>query len=102
MTWAPWPSGHSAEERVQSWERSSGRGTVFSWTVTHQPVYAAFADVVPYAIVVAELEEGVRIVSNLTDIDPAGVTVGMPVQVYFQTFDGADGDLALHQFRPAG
>ncbi|MGA8251271.1 MAG: OB-fold domain-containing protein, partial [Mycobacterium sp.] len=43
---------------------------------------------------------GVRIVSNLTGIDPADVTVGMPVQAYFQTFDGADGDLVLHQFRP--
>ncbi|CNN74581.1 putative nucleic-acid-binding protein containing a Zn-ribbon [Mycobacterium tuberculosis] len=39
-----------------------------------------------------------RIVSNLTDIDPADVTVGMPVQVYFQTFEN---DLVLHQFRPS-
>jgi hypothetical protein len=36
-------------------------------------------------------------VSNLTAIDPADVTPGMPVEVYFQTFDD---DLVLHQFRP--
>ena len=45
-----------------------------------------------------ELEEGVRLVSNLTDIEPADVTTGMPVEVYFQSFDN---DLVLHQFRPA-
>jgi len=37
-------------------------------------------------------------VSNLTDIDPSNVTPGLPVQVYYQSFD--DG-LVLHQFRPA-
>ena len=46
-----------------------------------------------------ELDEGVRLVSNLCGIDPADVTVGMPVEVYYQTFDN---DLVLHQFRPAG
>lgn len=41
-----------------------------------------------------------RLVSNLCGIEPADVTVGMPVEVYYQTFDGAEGDLVLHQFRP--
>jgi uncharacterized OB-fold protein len=49
-------------------------------------------------VALVELEEGVRLVSNLTGIDPADITVGMPVEVYYQTFDN---DLALHQFRPA-
>jgi len=64
-----------------SWERSSGRGAVFSWTVTHQPVYAAFAEVVPYAVVVAELEEGVRIVSNLRGVAPDALALDLPVEV---------------------
>jgi uncharacterized protein len=38
-------------------------------------------------------------VSNLTGIDPADVEVGMPVEVYFREFEG---NLVLHQFRPAG
>ena len=41
-------------------------------------------------------------VSNLTDIDPTDVTVGMPVEVYFQSFDAPGEDLVLHQFRPSG
>ena len=50
-------------------------------------------------VVLVELEEGVRIVSNLRDIDPAEVKVGMPVEVFYEAFN--DGELVLHQFRPA-
>ena len=45
-----------------SWEPASGRGRVFTWTVTHRPVDPAFTP--PYAIVVAELDEGPRLVGN--------------------------------------
>jgi uncharacterized OB-fold protein len=54
---------------------------VFSWTVTHQPIYPAFAEVAPYAVVVAEMDEGVRIVSNLRDGDPATLSLGVALDV---------------------
>ena len=63
----------------------------------HQPRVPFFD--YPYVVALIELEEGVRIVSNLTDIDPADITVGLPVQLYFQSYDN---DLVLHQFRPSG
>jgi uncharacterized protein len=45
----------------------------------------------------------VRLVSNLREISPADVEVGMPVEVFYETFDTIDGkDVVLHQFRPAG
>ena len=50
-----------------------------------------------YIVALIQLEEGVRIVSNLLNIDPDDVTIGMPVEVAFETFDG---DVVLHQFRP--
>ncbi len=49
-------------------------------------------------MVLVELAEWVRLVSNLCEIDPAAVTVGMPVEVFYQAFDN---DLVLHQFRPS-
>jgi uncharacterized OB-fold protein len=57
----------------------------------------------PYIVALIELDEGVRLVSNLCDIAPTDVQVGMPVEVFFQTFDSSlgNGDLVLHQFRPA-
>jgi uncharacterized protein len=88
--------------RSLEWEaiESSGRGTLYSYVMPHQPRFPFFD--YPYVVALVELEESVRLVSNLTDIDPGDVTVGMPVAVYYRTFDGASGDLVLHQFRPSG
>jgi uncharacterized OB-fold protein len=44
-----------------------------------------------------ELEEGTRIVSNLCDVEPADVTIGMPVDAVIEHFDNG---VALPQFRP--
>lgn len=89
--------------RSLQWEaiESSGRGTVYSYVMPHEPKFPFFE--YPYVVVLVELEEGVRLVSNLTGIDPADVRPGMPVEVYYQTFDGAGSEgLVLHQFRPSG
>lgn len=84
--------------RSLDWDtvESSGRGTVYSYVMPHEPKFPFFE--YPYVVALVELEEGVRLVSNLTGIDPAEVRTGMPVEVYYQGFDN---DLALHQFRPA-
>ena len=75
---------------------SSGRGAVYSYVMPLEPRFPFFD--YPYIVVLVQLDEGVRLVSNLCDISPADVTVGMPVEVFYRTFDD---DLVLHQFRPA-
>lgn len=75
---------------------ASGRGTVYSYVMPHEPKFPFFD--YPYVVALVELEEGVRLVSNLTDIEPADVAPGMAVEVYYRTFDN---DLVLHQFRPS-
>jgi len=72
-----------ASDRV-SWVPSTGRGTIFSWTVTHQAPHPAFASQVPYAVVVVELEEGVRIVSGLRDLAPEHLELDLPVEVVLE------------------
>jgi len=64
-------------------EPVSGRGTVYSYTVTHQDVPGYTA---PFAVVIVELEEqaGLRMVSNVVDVPPEDVRIGMPVEVTFQ------------------
>jgi uncharacterized OB-fold protein len=79
---------------------STGRGTVYSYVMPQHPPMPLME--YPYIVALVELEEGVRLVSNLCDVAPADVEVGMPVEVFYQTFDTLDGkDLVLHQFRPA-
>jgi uncharacterized OB-fold protein len=51
---------------------SSGRGRVFSWTVTHRPVDPGWAPEIPYATLVVAMEEGVRVVGAL-DGDPSAL-----------------------------
>jgi uncharacterized OB-fold protein len=66
-----------------SWEASSRRGTVFTWTVVHQPLHPAFAADVPYGVVVVETDEGVRLVANTHGIALDALVLGLPVQVGF-------------------
>ena len=76
---------------------SSGRGTVYSFVMPQHPPLPWFE--YPYVVVLVALEEGTRLVSNLCGIAPDEVTIGMPVEVFFEHFDD---DLVLPQFRPAG
>jgi uncharacterized OB-fold protein len=78
------------------WARSSGKGAVFSWTVVSQPMLPQFAPLVPYAPAVVELEEGVRMVSWVTDVKPDDLALGMPVEV---VFDDVTLEATLPKFR---
>ena len=83
--------------RESAWVPVSGRGTVFSWAVMHQVYHPGFANDVPYAVVVIELDEGVRLVSNLVDCAPGDIRAGMPVEV---VFDQVTPEVTLPKFRP--
>jgi uncharacterized protein len=69
----------------------SGRGTVFTYTVNHQPFNPAVP--IPYVIAIVELEEqaDLRIASNIVDCEPDSVYAGLPVEVRFERQD-VDGE----------
>ena len=46
------------------WRQSNGRGTLYSWTVCHMPMSPAFESIFPYAVLVVEMEEGVRMTAG--------------------------------------
>ena len=79
-----------------SWEASSGRGVVFSWTVVERALHPAFVDDIPYAVVIVEMEEGVRLLSTVMDVDPADLRIGLPVEVFF---DAMTEEVSLPRFR---
>lgn len=81
--------------RDVTWERASGRGRVFSWTVTHQPLDPAFEP--PYAVLVVALEEGPRLVGNLAGLAPSDLRLDLPVVVELEPV--SDG-VTLLRFRP--
>jgi hypothetical protein len=83
--------------REAGWVRVSGRGTVFSWATMHQVYHPGFAADVPYAVIVVELEEGARLVSNLVACAPGEIVAGMPVEV---VFEDVTPEVTLPKFRP--
>ena len=85
--------------RDAEWARVTGRGTLFSYAVMHQVYHPAFADQVPYAVVVVELAEGARLISNVVDCPLAALRIGMPVEV---VFDDVTPEITLPKFRPVG
>ena len=79
------------------WTRASGRGTIYSFTVT-LVAPPAFRPEAPYALVSVELEEGVRILAGVEDIEPEDLAIGREVVVSFR--EAAEG-IKLPCFRPA-
>jgi len=57
---------------------------VFTWTVVARAMHPAFQDSVPYAPVVIEMEEGVRLLSTVVDCTPDALQIGMAVEVVFE------------------
>lgn len=80
-----------------TWEQVSGRGLVYSYTVIHRAPSPAFKAAIPYVLALIELDEGVRMMSNVVECDPAEVRIGMKVEV---TFDDITSEITLPKFRP--
>jgi uncharacterized OB-fold protein len=78
-----------------SWVPSSGRGTLYSWTVVWRPQHPSF--VIPYAPCVAEMEEGWFLLSSVIGCPPEELAEGMALQVEFHP---AGGEIWLPYVRP--
>jgi uncharacterized OB-fold protein/acyl dehydratase len=92
------PRPSCAKCRSFEWDTmtASGRATVYSYVVNHYPQVPSFD--YPLVVALVELEEGTRLVANLSDIAPSEVSIGLPVVAHFEAFDE---ELTLPVFRPA-
>jgi uncharacterized protein len=66
-----------------TWARSTGRGTVFTWTIVRGPTLPAFEGGLPYNVVDVMMEEGVHFVSQILDCPPEEIHSGLPVEAVF-------------------
>lgn len=76
-----------------AWVESTGRGEIYSYTVVHRPQRPEFA--APYVVIIVELEEGWRMLSNLIEADPETAAVGQPVEVTYVP----RGEIVMPMFR---
>lgn len=94
------PASHCPEclSAQHDWVEVSGRGRVFSF-VTYQRLYnKGWEGEIPYIVALIELDEGPRLLSNLTGVDPKDVTCDMPVKA---VFDDVTPEVTLPKFAPA-
>ena len=81
-----------------AWEQASGEAKVVSWVVYHRAYHPAFADRVPYNVVVAELAEGPRLISNVVGIDRDD---GLGIDVALRLVTETEGEVPVARFRLA-
>lgn len=85
--------------RALTWRPVAGTGVVHAFAIVHRHPNPAFAAEIPYVVALVELDEGVRMLTNLVDVvpDPAAVRVGLPVEV---VYDDVTNEVTLPKFRP--
>jgi uncharacterized OB-fold protein len=76
----------------------SGRGRVFAYTIVYQPANPAFESEAPYAYAIVQLDEGVRMPTNIVECPLDDIRVDMPVTV---VFDDVSPEWTLVKFKPA-
>ncbi|WP_343708974.1 bifunctional MaoC family dehydratase N-terminal/OB-fold nucleic acid binding domain-containing protein [Mycobacterium sp.] len=84
----PVPAIWQDNERPTVYVVAGGQGTVFSFVVHHAPKVPGRT--LPFVIALVQLAEGVRMLGELRNVDPATVEVGMPVQATYIDFPAND------------
>ena len=94
---ALWQDKSAATEYVVA----RGTGTVFSYVVHHAPQVPGRT--LPFVIALVELDEGVRMLGELRNVDPEKVEIGMPVRATYIDFPAGESGPAwtLYAWEPA-
>jgi uncharacterized protein len=89
----------AAPDSQLEWRPVAGTGVVHAFPIVYRHPNPAFQGDIPYVVAMIELDEGVRLMSNLVDVpaDPEHVKVGMPVEVVYEKVND---EVTLPKFRP--
>jgi uncharacterized OB-fold protein len=80
------------------WRDVTGRGTLYTFTIARQPTSPHFAGETPQLLAVVELDEGVRLTTNLVDVEEADIRVGMQLKACFERVSP---EITMLKFQPA-
>jgi uncharacterized protein len=97
----PGPVCPACRSTASEWTAVAGTGTVYTFSIVRQAFIASLQERLPYVVAVVELDDapGIRLVTNVVEVDPEGVAIGMPVDVVWEDMGP---ELALPRFRPIG
>ena len=80
------------------WAPVSGKGRVHAYTIVYQTAHPAFQEDAPHVLALIQLDEGVRMISNVVGCSPEAVRVDMQVVT---EFDDVTPEWTLVKFKPA-
>ena len=81
------------------WREISGMGTLYTFTISDRPTAPPWADSLPQLLAVVEWDEGPRLSTEMVNVDPGDLVVGMRVTPVF--CDYPDDDITLLRYEPA-
>jgi len=81
------------------WREIDGAGTLYTFTVARRPTGPPWVDAVPQLLAVVQWDAGPRISTELVDVDPGDIAIGMRVQPVF--YDLPEAGITLLKYRPA-
>lgn len=77
-----------------AWIEASGRGHIYSYSITYGGVGGEYAEATPYVLAYVELEEGPRMLTNIVGLDEDEfelLEIGQPVKLTFTETDHESG-----------
>lgn len=77
------------------WKEVSGLAKLHTWTVLHPPVLPFFNDKTPFPVAVVELDEGVRMATNLIGVPLEDYAPGLRLKADFEDVPGEDVTLVM-------
>jgi uncharacterized protein len=81
------------------WREIDGAGSLFTYTVARRPTGPPWVDALPQLLAVVEWDAGPRVSTELVDVEPAQIRIGMRVAPVFH--DVPDTGVTLLRYRPA-
>jgi uncharacterized OB-fold protein len=81
------------------WREIDGTGTLYTFTVARRPTGPPWAELVPQLLAVVQWDAGPRISTELVEVDPGDVRIGMRVRPVF--YDLPETGITLLKYRPA-
>jgi uncharacterized OB-fold protein len=81
------------------WREISGMGTLYTFTISDRPTAPPWADSLPQLLAVVEWDEGPRLSTEMVNVDPGDLFVGMRVKPVF--CESPDDGITLLRYEPA-
>jgi uncharacterized OB-fold protein len=97
----PRPVCSNCQSMKLSGKQLSGKATLYSYTVANKAFHPYYVDKIPYLIATVELVEqpGLKLQTNLVDVDEKDLTFDMELEVDFRPLGDS---FLVPVFKPAG